>query len=122
MTALLIPCNCECHNDECTADHGYNGAYSSYCSGCDAVAEYQAECGCCLNAEIGPIDGPTAIHRAVAILSEAEVAEVSAADKFEALADLEYARYADGRGESQRGAQWALALVTEHLDALEPAV
>ena len=121
MTALLIPCNCDCHNDECTANHGYNGAYSSYCSGCDAVAEYQAECGCCLNAEIGPIDGPGAIHRAVAILAAAEVAEVSARDKFEALADLEYAATRMAKL-NRGGAQWALALVRENLDALEAAV
>ena len=63
MTALLIPCNCECHNDECHADHGFNGAYSAYCSGCDSVYEYQVACGCCLNAEIGRLIGPGAIHK-----------------------------------------------------------
>ena len=115
MTALLIPCNCECHNDECHADHGFNGAYRSYCSGCETIAEYQAECGCCLNAEIGPIDGPGAIHRAVAILATIEMSED---DKVEALAQLE----CDATGMVKRhrpGAQGARDLVTAELDALE---
>ena len=29
MAALLIPCNCECHETECHANHGFNGAYSA---------------------------------------------------------------------------------------------
>ena len=112
MTALLIPCNCECHNDECHADHGFNGAYRSYCSGCETIAEYQAECGCCLNADGGPVDGPAAIHKWVAILPE-----VGGDLEIDALVQLacDASRMVK---RSKPGAVGALTLVNERLDAL----
>ena len=121
MTALLIPCNCECHETECHANHGFNGAYSSYCSGCDSVYEYQAECGCCLNAEIGDMTGPAAIHRAVNILAEAaRLSEIDAEARWDALASLDTIAYRMCKT-FRPGAQGARDLVTAELDALEVA-
>ena len=101
---------------ECHANHGFNGAYSAYCSGCDSVYEYQAECGCCLNAEIGDIIGPGAIHRAVAILEE-----VGGDSEIDALVELacDASRMVK---RSKPGAVGALTLVNERLDALGVAV
>ena len=71
-----------------------------------------SKCGCCLNADGGPVDGPAAIHKWVAILPE-----VGGDSEIDALVEL--ACDASGMVKNCKpGAVGALTLVNERLDAL----